>query len=178
VEIAGSPAATVTAGTAYRFEPTLLQGGGTVAFSIGGKPSWATFSTTTGTLSGTPGTSNEGTSALITITASNGTSSASLAPFTIQVTAPIAPTTGSAQLSWGAPKTNANGTEITELAGYHIYYGTSDSVLQEKITITSPNVTTYLIQGLKPGTYYFSVVAYNSLGVDSAESNVASKIII
>ncbi len=66
---------------------------------------------------------------------------------------------------------------ITGLAGYHIYYGTNKSSLNKTITVTSPTETTYEVSGLAPGTYYFSVVAYNSLGVDSSDSNVATKTI-
>jgi fibronectin type 3 domain-containing protein len=174
--LAGSPAATATAGVAYSFQPTLEQGGGTITYSIAGRPSWASFNTSTGALSGTPSTTNEGKSAPITISASNGSSSASLAPFTIQVNAPSA-TTGSASLTWTAPTTNADGSEVTDLAGYHVYYGTSESSLQQTITITTPTVTNVVVNGLSAGTYYFTVVAYNSLGVDSADSNIVSKTI-
>jgi len=177
LEISGSPPTTATAGAAYSFEPILVKGGQTVSYSITGKPDWATFDTTDGALTGTPGVSDEGKSAVITISASNGSSTASLAPFTIQVNAPAAPTVGSATLSWGAPTTNENGTEITSLAGYHIYYGTDESSLKTMITISSPTVTTYVVNGLSPGTYYFAVVAYNSMGVDSSESNIARKTI-
>jgi hypothetical protein len=177
LEISGSPPTTATAGAAYSFEPILVKGGQTVSYSITGKPDWATFNTTDGSLTGTPGVSDEGKSAVITISASSGSSTASLAPFTIQVNAPAAPTVGSATLTWGAPTTNENGTEITSLAGYHIYYGTDESSLKTMITISTPTVTTYVVNGLSPGTYYFAVVAYNSMGVDSSESNIARKTI-
>ena len=176
VELAGTPATTATAGVAYSFQPTLAQGGGTVIFSITGAPSWATFNTSTGALTGTPSTADEGTSASIRISASNGTSNASLAPFTIQVNAPT-PTTGSASLSWTAPTTNIDGTEVTDLAGYHVYYGQNASSLQQTITINTPTVTSLVVDGLSSGTYYFTVVAYNSMGVDSADSNIVSKTI-
>ena len=176
VELAGSPATIATAGVLYSFQPTLEQGGGTVIYSITGAPSWATFSTSTGALTGTPSAADEGTSASIRISASNGTSSASLAPFTIQVDAP-APTTGSASLSWTAPTTNIDGSEITDLAGYHVYYGQNESSLQQTITITTATVTSVVVDGLSSGTYYFSVAAFNSLGVDSADSNIVSKTI-
>jgi hypothetical protein len=183
VELSGTPSTTATAGTAYSFQPILVKGGGTVSYSITGKPNWATFSSSDGALTGTPGVDNEGTSASITISASNGSSSTSLEPFTIQVNAPpattvgSAPTVGSATLSWGAPTRNENGTEITELAGYHIYYGTDESSLNEVITVDTAKTTTYVIKGLAPGIYYFAVVAFNALGVDSSKSNIARKTI-
>lgn len=176
MEITGSPATTATAGTAYAFQPSLKQGSGTVTYAISGKPSWATFSESTGELTGTPATSNEGKTAAITISASNGSTTSSLAAFSIQVNAATAKT-GSATLVWNAPVTNTNGTEVTALAGYHIYYGTNESAMNNTITVSSPTDTLYTISGLAPGTYYFSVVAYNSMGVDSTDSNIASKTI-
>ena len=87
--ISGTPAASVTAGSAYSFRPVASDpDGNTLLFSIQNQPSWANFSTTTGRLSGTPTTANVGTSARITITVSDGTATASLASFTIQVNAP------------------------------------------------------------------------------------------
>jgi hypothetical protein len=59
--------------------------GNALNFTIQNKPSWATFSTTTGALTGTPTTSNVGTFAAITISVSDGALSVSLAPFAVQV---------------------------------------------------------------------------------------------
>jgi hypothetical protein len=129
-------------------------------------------------LTGTPATANEGTTGSITITGTNGSTSSSIGPFTIAVNAPTAPpTTGSATLTWSEPTENTDGTPITGLAGYHIYYGTSQGAMTTTITVASPTETSYVVTGLAPGTYYFAVVAYNSTGADSAESNVGSKTI-
>jgi hypothetical protein len=176
IAISGNPATTATAGTAYSFQPTVTQGSGSVTYSISGRPSWASFSSSTGALTGTPSTSDEGTTGSIIITASNGSSSASLSAFTIKVNAP-AVTSGSANLSWLAPTTNSNGTALTNLAGFHIYYGTNQKSLNQTVDITSPTETSYVISGLAQGTYYFSIVAYNSAGVDSPTSNMVSKTI-
>ncbi len=181
LSIAGTPAASVTAGSAYSFQPTVSASTGTVTFSIAGQPSWASFSTTTGALTGTPSAGQVGTTGSIAITASDGSSRAYLAPFTIQVKAAVAssppPTTGTATLSWTEPTHNTDGSPITGLAGYHIYYGTSESNLSQRIDLTGATATTYVVQGLDPGTYYFTVVAYNDAGIDSPDSNVAVKTI-
>jgi hypothetical protein len=119
----GTPAMSVVAGTAYSFQPTATPTTPAVTFSIENQPSWASFDTTTGTLSGTPTTSDVGETANITITASNGTTSASIGPFTITVSAPPAappPATGSATLNWDAPTQNTDGTALADLAGYKI----------------------------------------------------------
>ena len=53
--ISGTPATSVGVGQFYSFQPSASDpDGDTLAFSIQNKPSWATFSATTGRLSGTP----------------------------------------------------------------------------------------------------------------------------
>jgi hypothetical protein len=180
VALTGTPATSVTAGQNYLFQPKVSQGGGVVTFQILGKPTWAAFDADTGVLTGTPATANEGTTSNITITGTNGSSSASIGPFAILVKAPASappPATGSATLSWTEPTENTDGTAITGLAGYHIYYGTSASALTTTVTVASAAETSYVVSGLAPGTYSFAVVAYNSAGIDSTDSNVGSKTI-
>ncbi|MEH6395112.1 tandem-95 repeat protein [Pseudoalteromonas sp.] len=86
--LSGSPSTTTAEDAAYSFIPTLTDSdtGDTHTFSIINKPSWADFNTNTGELSGTPDNSNVGSYANITIGVSDGTASASLAPFTLMVT--------------------------------------------------------------------------------------------
>jgi hypothetical protein len=91
--------------------------------------------------------------------------------------APASPKTGSATLSWTAPTENTNGTPATDLAGYHIYYGTTEGAWTSTITVLEATETSYVVSGLAPGTYYFAVVAFNTAGDDSPQSNVASKTI-
>jgi hypothetical protein len=90
---------------------------------------------------------------------------------------PASPATGTATLSWTEPTENTNGTSLTNLAGYHIYYGISEGVWTSTITVLDATETSYVVSGLAPGTYYFAVVAFNTDGDDSPESNVASKTI-
>ncbi len=87
--ITGSPATSVTVGgTRYRFVPVGADPDGNgLTYSIQNRPSWATFSTTTGELVGSPSAADVGTSARITITVTDGLLSASLPSFTIQVNA-------------------------------------------------------------------------------------------
>ena len=146
--------------------------GATLAFSIQNRPSWATFSTTTGRLSGTP--SAAGTTSNIVISVSDGTTSVSLPAFSITANSV---TLGSATLSWVAPTQNTDGTALTNLAGYRIAYGTSASALNQTIELSNPSLTTYVVDDLAPGTWYFAVKAYTSAGAESALSNVASKTI-
>jgi len=86
--ISGTPATTATVGVNYSFRPVASDpDGNTLTFSIQNKPSWATFSATTGRLTGTPTAAAIGTSARITISVSDQVATASLASFTIQVAA-------------------------------------------------------------------------------------------
>jgi large repetitive protein len=91
--ISGNPATQVAAGKSYAFQPTTNATSGTaLTFSIQNKPSWATFSASTGALSGTPSTTQVGTYANIAIGVSSGTQSANLGAFSITVTNPSNPT--------------------------------------------------------------------------------------
>lgn len=172
--ITGTPSTSATVGTAYAFTPTAKDANGDpLTFSIANKPSWATFSTSTGKLSGTP--SAAGTSSGITISVSDGKATASLAPFAI--TASTAPTTGSgsASLSWTPPTRNTDGTTLTNLAGYIISYGTSSTSLSRTITVSNAGISSYVVSSLAAGTWYFSIKAYTSTGTQSAASSVVAK---
>jgi hypothetical protein len=72
-------------------------------------------------------------------------------------------------LAWDAPTTNTDGSPLTDLAGYKIYYGTSSGNYTTIIDVG--NVTTYFINNLVLGTYYFTVTTYNTSGVESAYAN-------
>ena len=173
--ISGTPLTSVTAGQAYAFTPTASDPDGqTLTYSISGRPSWATFNTSTGRLSGTPATSDVGTYSGITISVSDGTASASLAPFSITV---AEVQTGNATLRWTAPTLNEDGTPLTNLRGYRIYYGTSSSNLSQVVEIANATVTTAVVDNLSPATWYFALRAYNTSNVESSLSNVASKTI-
>ena len=83
--------------------------------------------------------------------------------------------TSSASLDWAAPTTNTNGSALTNLGGYKIYYGTSSSRLSSTITISNPGLLTYVVDGLPIGTtYYFAIVAVTTGGVESTDSAVVS----
>jgi hypothetical protein len=83
---------------------------------------------------------------------------------------------GNATLSWDAPTTNADGTPLTDLAGYRIYFGTSPGIYSKNIDVG--NMTVYRINNLTDGlTYFFAVTAYDSDGNESEYSNETSKTI-
>lgn len=174
--ISGAPATSVTAGSAYVFTPKASDADGNMlAFSVSNKPSWAIFSTATGSLTGTPATTQAGTYSGIAISVSDGIASSALPSFAITVNAPVV-VTGSATLSWSAPSQNTDGSSITDLAGFKVYHGTSASSLSDVIQLqgTSSN---YTFSQLAQGTHYFAVSAYTGEGVESALSTVGTKTI-
>lgn len=171
--ISGSPATSVNAGTQYSFQPSASDpDGNTLTYSIQNRPTWATFSTTTGRLSGTPSTVHVGTHSNIVISVSDGTATASLPAFSIVVGQS---SNGAATVSWTPPTQNTDGSTLSNLAGFRISYGTSASALDQTVQIANPGLATYTITGLSSGTWYFAVTAYNSAGAESTRSSVASK---
>ena len=83
--------------------------------------------------------------------------------------------TGSASVSWVAPTTNNNGSALTNLAGFRVYYGTSSTALTRNTLIDDMTRRSATISALAPGTWYFAVRAFNSNNAESDNSNVATK---
>jgi len=77
---------------------------------------------------------------------------------------------GEVMLAWDPPTQNEDGTFLSDLAGYTIYYGTASGDYSNNINVG--NVTTYQVNNLADGyTYYFVVTAYNTSGNESIYSN-------
>jgi hypothetical protein len=84
---------------------------------------------------------------------------------------------GVATLSWEAPTTTTSGAALTDLAGYHIYYGIDQNNLSESVSLNGVGIETYVIENLGEGTWYFAIKAVTSAGVESSLSDVVSKTI-
>jgi hypothetical protein len=107
-----------------------------------------------------------------------GDSSGSLGANSPPPSSPLpTPGVGSATISWDAPTLNTDGTALLDLSGFEIRYGKSSGTLDQSVTISGTGTTTYVIDNLSSGTWYFSVVARNSQGVTSNPSEIASKVI-
>jgi len=173
--ISGAPASSITEGLTYTFVPTSAGGGGgTLTYSITNRPSWASFDAITGALGGTPGMVDIGTTSGVIISVSNGQENAAMDPFDLQV---VAAASGAATLSWTAPTENADGSPLTDLEGYKVYYGTTEGIYPNSKTISNSGVTSDMVENLSAGTWYFVVAAFNQFGTESDYSNVASKMI-
>jgi hypothetical protein len=123
---------------------------------------------TAGTAAAPASTTSSTTSATTTSTTTSTTTA------TVTSTATDGSSNGAATLSWVPPTENTNGQSISDLAGYYIYYGTDESDLSQIISVAGADTTTFVVNGLVSGTYYFAVRAYNTMGVDSAQSDIAS----
>jgi len=80
-------------------------------------------------------------------------------------------------LSWSAPTTNTDGTPVTTLTGYHIYYGMTQGALTQSLQVNGAATTTYEVTGLTTGTWYFAIAADAADGTESAQSSIGSKTI-
>jgi hypothetical protein len=173
--ISGTPPSAVPAGSAYAFRPTAADADGdTLTFSITNRPAWASFNAATGQLSGTPTSASAGTYSNIAIKVSDGKASVALAPFAIAV---LDQQIGAASLTWEPPTTNTDGSALTNLAGYRIVYGASPTQLTQTIQVANAGMSSYVVENLAPGTYYFALRAYTTNGAESADSNVVPKVV-
>lgn len=104
---------------------------------------------------------------------------------------------GQATLAWNAPTTNVDGTALTDLAGYTVYYGTSPIVSKPQAGIRTRTVPLsdaglscgpaggggqpaavecrYTVPGLPAGMYHFRVTAFNESRNESDYSNEVTK---
>ena len=77
-------------------------------------------------------------------------------------------------LMWDPPTSNEDGSPLTDLAGYKLYYGTSSGVYGTNLDIG--NDITYKLSNLEDGiSYYFAVTAYDTSDNESNFSNEVSK---
>jgi len=171
--IAGNPPRAILYGDMYSFAPDAADVDGDVlTFSIDNRPSWANFDASTGRLHGQPTLGEIGVYQNVQIRVSDGTDSASLPAFSITVTESAL---GNVTLSWVAPTQNSDGSPLTNLAGYKVYYGKNSGRYDREIRIDNPGLTTYVVEQLSPDTYYFAATSYNSFGIESSYSGEIAK---
>jgi hypothetical protein len=156
------------AGQAYQFTPSASDADqDVVTFVITNKPSWATFNSATGALTGTPVASDAGMYANVEIAATDGNEVTALSPFAITVTAPASAGTSAVTLAWTPPTENVDGSTLVDLSGYKIHYGDASQQYSDTIAVSNPGLTRYVIDALPPGTHYVAMTAYTSSGAES-----------
>ncbi|MBI5665925.1 MAG: PKD domain-containing protein [Nitrospirae bacterium] len=73
--------------------------------------------------------------------------------------------------------TNFNGSPLTDINGYKLYYGSISRKYTQVINVGKD--TTYEVNNLTEGsTYYFTVTAYDTSGNESVYSNEVSKLVL
>jgi hypothetical protein len=202
-----------------------------LTFSVVNAPPFASFSPSTGKLSGVPHTEQARVYSNIVISVTDGTNRVSLPAFSLvveptakqppatvptpdslessnsahdgsgsmpppQSTAigqddPYVPTeesadndaqegsgtTGAVTLSWTPPTSNADGSALTDLAGYRIVYGRDEGALTETIEVRNPGISNYVVENLSGGTWYFGLKTYNTNGSEGPLSRVVTRIV-
>lgn len=172
--ISGVPSSSVLMGEEYSFTPSATDvDNDPLTFSVNGEPTWLDIDADSGALTGTPVLADVGTYPGITVSVSDGSLSASLPQFTVDV---VQNANGMVSLSWTAPTLNEDGTALTDLSGYKIHYGTSSRNYTVEIPVDL-GTTTLMVDNLTPDTYYFAATAINSSNVESQFSSEAIKTI-
>lgn len=166
--ITGTPPATAQKDTPYSFVPTAQDlDGDALSFSIENPPSWASFDTGNGALTGTPAGGDGGATTGIVISVSDGAGTAALPAFTVTVL----PT--EVVISWPANPTT------DQVTAYGVRARNTGTSQVNEVTVTvagaAPDLVaaggTYTYRaGLAalgmdtPGTYEISIQARNALG--------------
>ncbi|HET8699064.1 MAG TPA: fibronectin type III domain-containing protein, partial [Gammaproteobacteria bacterium] len=88
-----------------------------------------------------------------------------------------AATTGSALLTWNAPTTYTDGTTLTDLAGFRVYWGNVQGSFPNYYQINNGGTSSYTVKGLPAGRWYFKVTALTAAGQESSPTPVLSKLI-
>ena len=174
LQIGGSSPAMLAVGEYYEFTPTVTNRSNSVTFKIAGKPGWAVFDATTGALTGTPTAADVAVYSRISISASDGPTTVHLAPFDLQV---VAFGSHSITVSWLSPTSNDDGSALSDLAGFRIHYGRQSGRYTRTISVDNPGLTSYVVDGLVPGAYYFSMGSYNRTQVASLSAAEMSVVI-
>lgn len=171
--ISGRSPAETPADESFDFRPHADDADGDrLVFSVANKPAWARFNPETGRLHGTPALRDIGVYTGITIVVSDGQSSATLPAFELTVTE------GSSDivtLAWDPPTQNEDGSHLRDLAGYRIYVGHDPDKLHRVIVLHNPGLTRYVIEHLRPATWYFAMTSFNQRGRESRRSATVSK---
>ncbi len=175
--ISGTPATTVAQDVAYSFIPTAsdVDVGDVLTFSITNKPTWASFNTATGALTGTPTNTDTGTTTDIVISVSDGTLSASLAAFNLEVT-----NVNDAPVISGTPITSVNqdvaysfiptasDVDVSDVLTFSITnkptwasFDTATGALTGTPAGTDSGVTTGIVISVSDGTLSASLPAFN-----------------
>ena len=175
-QISGEPQRVAIVNERYEFLPSVSGWEpGTLTFTIQNMPRWAKFDPNTGLLSGSPMFADFASYDGIVITVTDGITDSSLPAFSIAISQDGL---GAITLAWLAPAENTDGSYITDLAGYRIYYGMKSGRFDRTIEINNVGLSAYVIDDLRPGTYFVAATAFNNSRVESDYSNELVKSVV
>jgi hypothetical protein len=163
-------------GAAYTALPSASDpDGDTLSYSAENLPPWASLDPGTGRVSGTPQAGDEGAYEFITIAAADASHRAVTSPFSITVVAVASGATGTASLRWQEPGSKLDGSPLDDLAGYRILYGRNSDDLDQSVLVMNPHTTSFDIESLDAGVWYFAVIAVNVNGLEGPPTTPAMK---
>ncbi|MBB1441504.1 hypothetical protein H5202_23390, partial [Shewanella sp. SG41-4] len=145
--ISGSPNTSVNEDSGYSFTPSVSDddSGDSLSLSITNKPTWASFNSANGQLSGTPTNADVGTTSGIVISVNDGTVTIALNAFSISVA-----NTNDAPVISGSPATSVNEDSVYSFTPSVSDDDSGDSLsfsITNKPTWASFNVATGLLSG-------------------------------
>jgi len=162
-------------GESFSWQPIASDADGDrLTFSAINLPPWASIDTNNGRITGTPAAHDVGIYESITISvADNARHVTTSQPFAITVVGEEAH--GVASLRWETPSSKFDGSPLDDLAGYRILYGRNSDDLDHSVFISDPATTSYRIDSLANGVWYFAVVAVSAGGLEGPPTTIASK---
>jgi hypothetical protein len=100
-------------------------------------------------------------------------------PPVVQPPPPLPSPPGMATVQWTPPITNTDGSALTDLTKYLLFYGTDPTNFTNFTNVINvpAGLTIYVIEPLSSGTWYFELKAVNSHGIQSVATDPVSKVI-
>jgi hypothetical protein len=85
--------------------------------------------------------------------------------------------TGSVRFAWIPPSSRSDGSAfaLSQLLGFHIYYGADQNSLRLVKKIQDPTATNFTMTGLPSGKHFFAITALDTAGLESARSAVLAR---
>lgn len=79
--------------------------------------------------------------------------------------------TTSFSVSWTPPTENEDGSPLTDLDGYRIYFGTQSGRYTDNVRISNSGLSRYVVQNVVRDTYFVVMTAVNRSGLESDYTN-------
>jgi hypothetical protein len=150
---------------------------GRVTVSLSGAPTYTTTfssSTTFSRVITVKFRADAATTLRVNYTLTAGTGSINMQAAALSQSAP----NGAATLTWQPPTTNTDGSTLTDLSAFKVYWSTTQGTYSPTQSAQISSATrSHTVSGLARGTWYFVVTALNTQGLESPYSNAWTKTI-